>query len=381
MNNGMLKQIKLMDSTLRDGAQAPCVVFGIKERKAIAMALAQAGVDEIEVGIPAMGADAQKAIHEIACMNLPCDLISWCRAKQSDIEAAAKTGTNGVSISFPTSSILLNTFGKDEEWVMETLLKMVSLAGRYFDKIYVGAQDATRTNPQFLENFAVRCFELGVDRLRLADTVGVARPFFTADLIKKIKMAAPKLALEFHAHNDLGMATANAVCAAEAGADALSVTVNGLGERAGNAPLEEVAVALFGVGSESFENSRIRLDHLERLCRLVSDASGRSIHANKPITGSDVFRHESGIHCMGMVKNPLSYQPFHPSVVGSSNVSFGIGEQSGSTILRHLLSGSGINVSRKDSLILLDHVRSAALEKKSSLSIDELLGLYFQKVA
>ncbi|MBF0413952.1 MAG: hypothetical protein HQK70_14755 [Desulfamplus sp.] len=135
------------------------------------------------------------------------------------------------------------------------------------------------------------------------------------------------------------------------------------------------------MGSESFENSRIRLDHLERLCSLVADFSGRSIHANKPITGSDMFRHESGIHCMGMVKNPLSYQPFHPSVVGSSNVSFGIGEQSGSTILRHLLSGSGINVSRKDSLILLDHVRSAASEKKSSLSIDELLGLYFQKVA
>ncbi|MFH1152662.1 MAG: hypothetical protein V1793_02505 [Pseudomonadota bacterium] len=371
-------RITIMDTTLRDGAQAPGVVFTREARKSIAIALAGAGVDEMEAGIPAMGEPALAGIRDLVRLNLPCHLISWCRATPGDIEAAARTGTRGVSISFPTSSILLDTFGKDEKWVLDTLPVLVARASMYFDRIYVGAQDSTRTRSGFLEEIAGLCDGLGVHRFRIADTVGIGRPFAVAELIRRLKAVVPGLALEFHAHNDLGMATANAVCAAEAGADALSVTVGGLGERAGNAPLEEVAVALFGLG---LFQGRIHLDHLRDLCDFVSKAAGRAIPASKPVTGSDVFRHESGIHCLGMLKNPLSYQPFSPDTVGAGPVSFGIGQQSGSAILRHILAESGIILGSRETLELLTLVRKRSLEKKSSLSRDEVLSLYFQAVA
>ncbi|MBF0391031.1 MAG: hypothetical protein HQK71_13105 [Desulfamplus sp.] len=374
-NLGVRRTIKIVDTTLRDGLQAPGVLFDSDEKRSIAVALSEAGVDELEVGIPAMGIESQNGINHLCNLNLSCNLISWCRAVSGDILAAAKTKTDAISISFPTSEILLKTFGKDQSWLFDFLPSMVELASKYFDKIYVGAQDATRTDFELLSRFAKIANKLGVARIRIADTVGVATPFSTFNLIKKIKDLTPNLEVEFHAHNDLGMATANAFCAAEAGADALSVTVNGLGERAGNAPLEEVSVALFGVGNF---DGKIKLHHLKNLSTMVSKASNRPIHKAKPIVGSDVFKHESGIHCMAMLKNSDSYQPFDPLIIGADEAQFGIGGQSGCAIIRHLLAMAGITVSQKDALILLDHVRCAAIKSKSSISVEELIALYFQ---
>ncbi len=219
----------------------------------------------------------------------------------------------------------MNAMNKDESWVFAQSEELIPFALKHFRYVSVGAQDAARADKVFLKKFARLTKEAGAYRLRIADTVGIATPFSIGRLIREISDAADDLLLEFHAHNDLGMAAGNAISAMESGASALSVTVNGLGERAGNAALEEV-VAAIAVTSSDF--CQIRMDKLMPLCRYVSELSKRPIPPNKPITGDMVFTHESGIHCHAMLKEPLAYQPFSSEILGRTS-RFVIGKHSG----------------------------------------------------
>jgi len=373
MKSNNKRKVWMVDTTLRDGEQAPGVVFKTHEKFEIAMALDLMGIDEIEVGIPAMGEQACRDIRKIAGSHPACVLSCWCRADKKDIEAAAVCNTQGVHISFPTSSVLLKTFDRDEAWVMNSLAHLVGFAKKYFDRVSVGAQDATRTRQTFLYEFADLAADVGADRLRLADTVGMIRPSMVIKTIKGLLRRVPDLELEFHGHNDLGMATANAVTAVEAGASALSVTVNGLGERAGNAPLEEVAMALFEVGGyKSAINSRL----ITALCHLVARASGRVIHESKPIVGKNVFRHESGIHCSGLLRDESSYQLFEPESVGKKDSEYVIGYHSGSAAIGHVLEQQGIFIDKKGASELIPMVRKKAFQQKSPLTPEALKNLY-----
>jgi homocitrate synthase NifV len=363
----------MVDTTLRDGEQAPGVVFNTKDKQEIAQRLAECGVDEIEAGIPAMGTTACRDIRNLVRLALPCTLSSWCRAKKTDIDLAAACETPGVHISFPTSSILLKTFDRDETWALDTLEELVAYSKRYFDHVSVGAQDATRTEGRFLTQFARLALDCGVHRLRIADTVGMASPVMIIKMVSNLLAALPKLSLEFHGHNDLGMATANAVSAVDAGAQSLSVTVNGLGERAGNAPLEETAMALFGVGPH---RSNIQLAGLTQLCRQVADLSGQILPPAKPVVGSRIFSHESGIHCAGLLKDSTAYQLFDPALVGNQAGQFVIGYHSGTAGICHLLKTQGISLSRKDARQLLPLIRKKTLEQKKALSLGELKQLH-----
>lgn len=369
-SRGTLSRVWIMDTTLRDGEQAPGVVFGSRARLDIARALGDIGVDEIEAGVPAMGEDSRNDIKAMSALGLNCLLTAWCRAAEDDVVMAARCGTRGVHISFPSSIIHLTAMGRDEAWVLTELRKLVGFGRRYFDLVSVGAQDATRASLTFLKTFAETAAQCGADRLRIADTVGIARPSSVGPMIRSLRASAPDLSLEFHAHNDLGMATANAVTAVESGADTLSVTVNGLGERAGNAPLEEVAMALFGMGE--FQGN-IDLSGLVRLSRLVAAESGRALPCSKPITGAGVFRHESGIHCAGLLKNPQTYEPFQPGLVGQRSSEVVIGSHSGTSALLHVLDGSGVHVDRCTAGRLLEQVRGMAERQRRSLTVDELL--------
>ncbi len=330
--------IYIIDSTLRDGEQAPGVAFSRQDKLRLAEMLACAGVDELEAGIPAMGPEECRAIRDMTRLGLPCAITSWCRARRDDLEAAAGLSTQGVHISFPVSPALLKTIGKDAAWVFRTLEELVPWACQEFPYVSVGALDATRADETVLNAFAKAAVSYGAARLRIADTVGIASPVQVMREVRRLRESAPGLTIEFHGHNDLGMATANALCSAQAGAQALSVTVNGLGERAGNVPLEEIALALPIAAGKS---CRIKPEKLQALCLFVAQLSGRCIPPGKPVTGGIIFTHESGIHCHGLMQNDLSYQPYHPQMVGR-RIEMILGKHSGRHVHRKLAEGQGL---------------------------------------
>ncbi len=358
----------IIDTTLRDGEQAPGVVFSRHEKRHIARLLAETGVDEIEVGYPAIGETERESIREIAAMLLPVRLTAWSRANRSDIELAAACSTGAVHISFPASPLYLGLMKRDYAWVREQLHELVRYAREVFDFVSVGAQDATRADHCLLRQFVEDAEAAGADRVRLADTVGVATPTSVASMVAALS-AASSVPLEFHAHNDLGMATANAFMALQAGCRAVSVSVTGLGERAGNAALEELAMAL-----SLTEGISCRLDTtmLTLLCEAVSSASGRAIQAQKPVVGRSAFQHESGIHCAALLEEPLSYQPFLPSAVGRQSFEMVIGKHSGSAAIREHFRKRGVRLSREESSGVLELVRRAADARKRALCAEEL---------
>jgi len=362
----------IIDTTLRDGEQAPGVAFTAAEKTRIACMLAETGVNELEIGYPAISEEERNTIKSITGLHLPLRLTSWARAVWQDIEHAAASGTEAVHISFPASELYMELMGKNYLWVRQQLQELVPRAKKYFNFVSVGAQDATRADSELLLDFIGDAAACGADRIRLADTVGVATPLSIIDLVGRLKAASP-LPIEFHAHNDLGMATANAFTALEAGCAAVSVSVTGLGERAGNAALEELAVALSLSGNYT---TRIDTGMLAQLCDMVSRASGRPIQSQKPIVGKSAFQHESGIHCAALLKNPLSYQPFLPEHVGRNDYELVIGKHSGSAAISHAYHAQGITLSKEESSALLTAVRKTAGEKKRALTTYELKTIY-----
>ncbi len=362
----------IIDTTLRDGEQAPGVVFSSAEKIEIACLLAGAGVNELEVGYPAISGEERSTIRDIVALKLPVRLTSWARAKWQDIEDACICGTEAIHISFPVSALYLELMERDYSWVQEQLQELIPRAKKYFDVVSVGAQDATRAEPELLKRFVLDAEACGADRVRIADTVGIATPSSVIKLVSFLQSAS-HTALEFHAHNDLGMATANAYTALEAGCQAVSVSVTGLGERAGNAALEELAIALKLSGKYKTGIDTRKLSHL---CTAVSKASGRAIEDQKPVVGKSAFQHESGIHCSALLKHPLSYQPFLPDEIGRDKYEMIIGKHSGRASIQHFFSERGIVMPRDEANHLLALVRTTATEKKRALKPEELVGIY-----
>lgn len=369
------RRVHLVDTTLRDGEQTPGVSFSLTEKLAIVSALSRLGASELEVGIPAMGRQSRQEIRAIARAGLSSRLTVWCRATEQDIDAARQCQTEGIHLSLPVSEIQLEAMGKDLSWALEQLESAVLLARRDFGYVSVGAQDASRTDAETLRRFTTAVSRVGANRLRLADTVGIWNPMQTFETFTSLLAAADGIELAFHGHNDLGMATANTLAAFAAGAGWADVTVTGLGERAGNAPLEEVAVAA-GVSADL--DTGIDTTSLPELCKMVSLISGRAIHPAKPIVGDNAFVHESGIHVRALLADRRAYEPFDPARVGRGESRFVVGSHSGTAGLRFAMEELGVQLDDDQARALLAQVRRLARQVKQPLAGAELLDLYRQ---
>ena len=359
------------DTTLRDGEQTPYVAFNLKEKLQIARLLYEAGTDELEVGIPAMGKNEQDDLKEILALNLPIPIMSWNRATMGDLDASLKCGLKAVDLSIPVSDILIDIkFGGDKTRLLKQLEEVILQAKKENLFVCIGGEDSSRANNSFLKEIMTLGAELGANRFRYCDTVGILTPHKTYENIKDLS-SSNLLDIEMHTHNDFGMATANAIAGYEAGAYSSNTTVIGIGERAGNASFEQVLMSLRLLGKEININSKA----LKSLIKTVSSASHRRVDTNLPIVGKNIFSHESGIHVNGMMKSKNAYEPFNPEELGLKR-SFPIGKHSGSSTLIYHLKSIGIEPNIQIVQKLLPKIREIVTNRKKVLSTNELKELY-----
>jgi homocitrate synthase NifV len=373
MDKKMDGTVIIDDTTLRDGEQTAGVVFSIKEKVAIARMLDAIGVREIECGIPAMGEEERDSIRALVDLGLSARLITWNRAVIADIRASIDCGITAVDISLSVSDLMIaNKLCTSREQVKEQLKTALGFAKEHGLYVSVGGEDASRADIYFLIELMEITRELGGDRFRFCDTLGILDPFAMYDKVRALRRAVPQVEIEVHTHNDLGMATANAIAGIRAGARFVNTTVNGLGERAGNAALEEVVMGLkYACGIDP----GIDTHRFVEISRFVGKASQRPVPDWKAVVGERVFSHESGLHADGVLKNPHNYEGFDPAEVGLSRHMV-VGKHSGTSGLVERYREMGLMISRKEAVCLIEQVRAIAQRMKRPLKDNELRRLY-----
>lgn len=325
----------LVDSTLREGSQTVGVAFTLEQKMEIARHLVRVGIEEVEVGI------ASPLDLELPALIASCRreaglrrLGLWCRCRDEDIACALRLAPDVLSLSVPVSDLHMAVkLNLGRAAVAEMVARAIAKGRAAVPYLSLGLEDATRADPAFLREIVTVACASGVDRIRIADTVGVTTPGEIAALVRELRL---DFAVEIgvHMHNDFGMATANAIAALEAGAHWVDVTVLGLGERAGNSRLEEVAGYLALQGGRPYETTL-----LHSLSRLAADCSGRTLEAHMPVIGAGIFACETGLHLTGLAKDPQTYEPYDPVLVGAQrHLSYGakVGKQGVAERLRQL---------------------------------------------
>ena len=364
--------IKIDDTTLRDGEQTAGVVFANDEKLHIAKMLDKVGVHQIESGIPAMGGDEKDAIKKIAGLGLNCSVLAWNRPVKSDIEASVECGVDAVALSISSSDIHIeHKLRKSREWVLETMKSGVDFAKSHNLYVSVNAEDASRSDMEFLLQFARTARDAGADRLRYCDTLGILDPFETFMRVKNI-IDIIGIDMEMHTHNDFGMAIANAIAGIKAGAIYVNTTINGLGERAGNAAFEEFVMALKYVeGVDMGFNTTL----FRNLSEYVARASNRVLPTWKPIVGGNLFVHEIESKVSGIMANPLTYELFKETDVGLKR-EYVLGKYSGVNATMHKLETLGYKMSEEEASELAEIIRNKTVASKRALFDSEIIDTY-----
>ena len=307
------KYIRILDTTLRDGEQTPGVSLTPEDKIEIARQLGKLGVDVIEAGFPSSSDGEKKVVKEIAKLGLNSEICALSRATKGDIDAALDCDVDLIHVFIPTSAVQMKyAVNLTPEQVLASAVESIEYVKAHGVKCEFSPMDATRSEMPFLKQVCQAAEKAGMDSLNLPDTVGIMIPKSTIKFVEEIKSVV-KTPISIHCHDDFGLAVANSLAAVEAGAAQVHVAVNGLGERAGNASLEEVVMALQVIYKyKTGVNSRL----LYSTSRMVSTLTGIAVQANKALVGENAFAHESGIHTRGVTEKPLTFEPIDPALVG-----------------------------------------------------------------
>ncbi len=365
-------KIKIDDTTLRDGEQTAGVVFANEEKIHIAKMLDRIGVHQIESGIPAMGGDEKEAIKQIASLDLNCSVLAWNRAVKSDIDSSIECGVDAVAISISSSDIHIeHKLKKSREWVLESVKSSVDYAKERNLYVSVNAEDASRSDMEFLLKFARTARDAGADRLRYCDTLGIMDPFDTFMRVKNI-IDIIGIDIEMHTHNDFGMAIANAIAGIKAGATYVNTTINGLGERAGNAAFEELIMALKYIEGVDMG---FKTTMLRSLSEYVSHASNRLLPTWKPIVGGNLFVYEGENKAASVLEDKNTFELFSAEDVGLERKII-IGKYSGPRSLIAKLESLGHSIGLQEANQMIDIIRDKSIALKRSLFDSEIIDTY-----
>jgi 2-isopropylmalate synthase len=313
MTSKTSKRIRIFDTTLRDGEQTPGVSLTADDKVEIAGQLSKLGVDVIEAGFPSSSEGEKKVVREIAKAGLEPEICALSRATKGDIDAAIDCDVDLIHVFIPTSPVQMKyAVNLTPEQVLSSTMESIEYVKKHGFKCEFSPMDATRSEMAFLKQVCQAAEKAGMDTLNVPDTVGIMIPKTTIKLIEELKTVV-NVPISTHCHDDFGLAVANSLAAVEAGANQVHVAVNGLGERAGNASLEEVVMALHLIYKyKTGVNTRL----LYSTSRLVSSLTGITVQPNKAIVGENAFAHESGIHTRGVTEKPLTFEPIDPKLVG-----------------------------------------------------------------
>ncbi len=360
--------MKFLDTTLRDGEQTPGVSLVPENKLRIAQRLDELGVDIIEVGFAAVSEGEMEAVSLISKQGLKAQISSAARGTINDIDAVLKSGASTISMIIPTSDLHIECkLRKTREQILKATDECIEYAKDHGLIVELLAEDATRSDFDYLTKVFLTAIGAGVDRVIPCDTVGILTPERSAEFFSRLTETL-KFPVGVHCHNDFGMAVANTVAALGAGAEEAHVTINGLGERAGNASLEEVVITLKSLYKLDL---KIKTEMLYSTSQLVSRLTGVYVQPNKAIVGENAFTHESGIHTQGMLANPLCYEPIAPELVGATR-RIAPGKHSGTHGIRAALEKMGLQPKEDQLKEIFLRVKSLGDKGKTVMDADVL---------
>jgi len=368
--NYFQKKIKILDTTLRDGEQTPGVSLTPESKLRIAQRLDELGVDIIEAGFAAVSEGEMNAVKLIAEAGLKAEICSCSRGTKGDIDSVVKSGADSIHLVIPTSDIHIDwKLKKTREQVLKITEDCVKHAKNCGLIVELSAEDASRSDRNYLKKVFTTGIEAGADRVVACDTVGILTPEksyeFYHDLVSSLSVP-----VSVHCHNDFGMAVANSIAALRAGCSEVHCTINGLGERAGNASLEEIVVSLKALYNI---DTTIKTELLYSTSQLVSRLTGVPVQPNKAIVGENAFTHESGIHTQGLLENPITYEPYDPSMVGLSR-RIAPGKHSGSHAIKATVEAMGLHPTDEQLKEIWLRVKSVG-DKGKTVSDADLLAI------